>query len=831
MDEDKTILFNYLLSLNDKTSEVLSDKNNQKDTLIDENTKKENKYNDDIYSLNFMDNTNHNLENDNRKKNETLLPLDNEISKDTKTTLLKDISYKDTNKRNFSSKNKLEPKNSIFKADNDYNKSFKNRMDIMQAVLDDELNISSDDNNFIRRRVKSRTTVKRKEKRLKNIKIENKDTDNIFHYKEGITENKDDNEMYKDNFKNNIKEKEEKREEIIFNNNYQKDDSNNKEEKIVNNKEYNKNLIHGIKLDNNKEKEQKVSIIKNNDEKKEDKEKRKVIDKLSNLMETLNKEDENYNISFIPNSKNKITEEIKFQIFNDKPVSKRKSSYIDIDFNDKEKDPKNKKKKDNYKMNSERMNNNEKSQFIYTNRNNNNNLNKFKTKYNKSYINIKEYKNNNNTINYKNKGNSVLPISNKFYNLISNNKNNNNNNYIIKKDEKNKNNSKNIFPESLDNLINKIKNSCEKKINNNSFRAVKNVSINKKIKDIKDSLQKINDINKENENLLKESSNQFSTNKKIISFNNICSSLNDDSYQSKLNTISRNIFFSKRTDSSDYIFQDKTKTINPSKNLTNTKTNSYSNLLTINNNSPIRSTFRNKKIFTINNININNLQLMNKNLKIKNIVEDLGSNTLLNNINISDRTNSQGIKDDKNITNNNFANINSQVRLYYTSEKKGNTKNTYNDLHKTKSSKFKSYINKISANNLLKDYSIINDYSKGKKDEFNSDFKINYKNEKNKINNIHLFSSSRNSNNKDIQYIYNNSYKDSKHNIRKKNKIKRIHNYWNKTKDTYIKYNNHNFKDMFSPFEKIKRKKVHSIFPVNPFDEINYIKERNFLIN
>ena len=120
MDEDKTILFNYLLSLNDKTSEVLSDKNNQKDTLIDENTKKENKYNDDIYSLNFIDNTNQNLENDNRKKNESLLPLDNEISKDTKTTLLKDISYKDKNKRNFSSKNKLETKNSIFKVDNDY---------------------------------------------------------------------------------------------------------------------------------------------------------------------------------------------------------------------------------------------------------------------------------------------------------------------------------------------------------------------------------------------------------------------------------------------------------------------------------------------------------------------------------------------------------------------------------------------------------------------------------------------------------------------------------------------------------------------------------------
>ena len=168
--------------------------------------------------------------------------------------------------------------------------------------------------------------------------------------------------------------------------------------------------------------------------------------------------------------------------------------------------------------------------------------------------------------------------------------------------------------------------------------------------------------------------------------------------------------------------------------------------------------------------------------------------------------------------------INNYKRLYYTTEKAGSYININSSLPKTNSSKFKEHTNKLNINNLIKDYPILNEFSKEKKDEHNADFinrKINYKNETVKRNNNHLFSSS--SNNTNDLYIYNNT--------RKKNKIKQIQNYSNKTKDNYIYYKKYNYKNMLSPFEKLRRNKVHSIFPVNPFDEINYIKERNFLIN
>ena len=808
IDEDKNILINYLLSLNDKTSEF-SDKNNQKDILLDENTNKRKIYNeDDTYFLNIKDNVNKEyIGNDNRKKNELLLPLDNEINKDIKTTSLKDLSIRNRNKKIFSNRITSEPKNNNIKVDNDYNKSFKNRMDIMQAVLDDELNISSENKNFRRRRVKSRTTVKLNEKKLKNIKPENRDYDNKLYDKEEIKEINDNNEFNKKNFKNNIEEKEEKKKKTIINN-YQNEYLNNKEE------------IKLIKDINNKEKEQKVK------NKEEEKEKRKLIAKLSNLMESSEKMEENYNTSYYPNNANKITEEINFEIFNDKHKKRRKASYIDINFNDKNTNNKN---KGNHKINSERMKSREKSQYIYTNRNNNTNINKFKTNYNKSYINKKEYKNINNSINNKDKRNSGLPFVNKFYDII-----NNNIYYMIKKDEANKNNSKKIFPESLDNLINKIKKTCEEK-KDNSFKVIKSVNnynrINKRIKDIEDSLQKINDINKENENLFKEN-NTF--NKRMISFNvnNICN-IDDDSYKTKNRNISNNIYFSKRADSSDYILHDKIKTFNNSKNNTNNKTNSYSKMNTLNNSSsPMHGTFKNKKkIFTIKNININNLKLMNKNLKVQNIIEDLDSHNLLTNINISERTNSKNTKEDKNTNTKNYNilnnrnNNNNYKRLYYTTEKAGSYININSSLPKTNSSKLKEHTNKLNINNLIKDYPILNEFSKEKKDEHNADFinrKINYKNETVKRNNNHLFSSSSNNTN-DLKYIYNNT--------RKKNKIKQIQNYSNKTKDNYIHYKKYNYKNMLSPFEKLRRNKVHSIFPVNPFDEINYIKERNFLIN
>ncbi len=63
---------------------------------------------------------------------------------------------------------------------------------------------------------------------------------------------------------------------------------------------------------------------------------------------------------------------------------------------------------------------------------------------------------------------SAIPINNKYYNLI-------NNNYVIKNEEaKNINNTKNKFPESLDNLINKIKDTYENK-NSNNYKGVKKI--------------------------------------------------------------------------------------------------------------------------------------------------------------------------------------------------------------------------------------------------------------------------------------------------------------------------------------------------------------------
>ena len=170
MDDYKEILFNYLLSVNDKTTEEFSDINNKKENLMNDNSKKEYINNKDNFPLNLKDTFNNNSENDNRKVNILNLPLNNEINNESKISLLEDLSYKDIDKKIPNNKIIYDSKNNIVKEnDIDYNKCFKNRMDIMQAVLDDELNISSD-NNFIKRRTKSTTTLKVNEyKKLNNI--------------------------------------------------------------------------------------------------------------------------------------------------------------------------------------------------------------------------------------------------------------------------------------------------------------------------------------------------------------------------------------------------------------------------------------------------------------------------------------------------------------------------------------------------------------------------------------------------------------------------------------------------------------------------------------
>ena len=405
--------------------------------------------------------------------------------------------------------------------------------------------------------------------------------------------------------------------------------------------------------------------------------------------------------------------------------------------------------------------------------------------YNKSYINIKDYKNNSLVKKY-----SALPISNKYY------KNSNNKNNIMKiNNEKNK-----IFPNTLDNLINKIKKNSVKK---NLQYKNSNSTINQKIKDIKDSLGKITDDKRK----------KYST-KKNNALNNNFFNLLDDSFKIERKNFSRNFIFSKRTDSSDYIFQKDISNKNnislPSQKISK-KNNSNTNIYTLNNSS-INNIIKNKKVFNVNNLNINNLQIMSKNIKTRNLFEELEpkNNILLKRVNISlERNNSKNNKEENKIIKNknnilgNKDNKLNTIRLNYTSQKNG-TKLFYNNKSSAdiSHSNFNSYINKINEKykyniNVPKNYNINNKNA-------------NYISNK-------------------IKYIYNNDIINNKNIISSNNK--KIQNYSQKSKDNYYNYNYQNYKskDLFSPFEKLKSKKNHSIFPVNPFDSINYIKVNNFL--
>ena len=59
-----------------------------------------------------------------------------------------------------------------------------------------------------------------------------------------------------------------------------------------------------------------------------------------------------------------------------------------------------------------------------------------------------------------------------------------------------------------------------------------------------------------------------------------------------------------------------------------------------------------------------------------------------------------------------------------------------------------------------------------------------------------------------------------------------MQNYSQRFINNYVKYtdfNKKNQKTVLSPLQKLREKNIHSIFPVNPFDTFNYIKETNFL--
>jgi hypothetical protein len=477
------------------------------------------------------------------------------------------------------------------------------------------------------------------------------------------------------------------------------------------------------------------------------------------------------------------------------------------------------------KIKSENNNNKEKSKYseIINDKNKTQNINKNKVKSNftNNYININEYEN---KIKNRNKSKTAMPLERRniyFRQFNKNNKNKNNRRQYF-------NYSKNMFSESLENLINKIKDTCENKgkIKSN------NNDLNKKIQDIKDSLQKMNDINKERDKI-----NFMKTNINIwpISFNSKYNFEND--YQINKN-ISRNYIFEKRSDSSDFIFYNRFNKrkieyniSSPSKrNIKKIQSYSYMNTL---NNSSNKNNSKNKNIYNINNFNINSLQLINKNIKLKNALEELQSSSNSKNNNFFDTNTKNYAKDlssnKRKIINDND-NDNEKIGLYFTSEKREDKYSPSNKLHKINSSKFRHNLNKINEFHLF-DY---NDNLKMNKKEVN----IFFVNKRNKINNKQRFLIHKSDDNIKKNYfafkpkVKYTPLKNNKNIAYKNDKSLKMQNYSERFKNNYVKYtdfNKKNQKNVLSPLEKLREKNIHSIFPVNPFDTFNYIKETNFL--
>ena len=763
MDDEKKILFNYLLSINDKSSGSINDSNNKNIISNNDNSILDIINNKEIVSSNNNNDISKNNEIDNRNEKKENLALNNQTSTEINKV---ELSFKDIDEKNFNIKNIFESNNYSKKEkekdkdkDKDYNKVFKNRMDMMQAVLDDELNISSNNEHFIRRKIKSRTTIKNnihQNKQVKSLKIENNEKENIKN--ENNINN--DNEMNKINLNKYIKEKEK---EITI--------------KMKRKEDY--------KTDN---------IILYNENKHEEKHITQDIKNIKDIFPSKKNEIKPYI--------NKISEEINLEIFNEKKANKRKGSYININFNN---------DKNNSKINSERMKIKEYSHYkpILIENNNFNKINKIKIHFNNSCITKK--KDNKKSID---KGNSKNYCSQININIK------NNINTINKVNNDNKK-----FPQSLDNLLSKINNTNEKKNKNINLREITNSNnnINQKIKDIKESLLKMNNIKKE-ENI---KTDKLNINKKQIPFNNnIYFNLLDDSYKPMNKHFSRNNFLKKRFDSSDFIssnFADNSPF--PSKGISK-RTNSFSNIHTLNNTTN-KYYYKNQNIFNINNININNLQFINKNPIIKNILEDFKHDNISKNIILSHIMKSISFINDKKFKtrlylDNNTDNI---IRLYYTSEKGINKTDSNVKLKGINNSNFKSYLNKINGKNLINDYSKLKSNSKKIKNEINTSF-IKKKNiYQNKAITDKLILDQKKINNKKIpntlikinsKYIYNNNSYNK--NMENKNKINNIQKYSQKSKDIYYNFKNMNIKNKIYPFERLRMKKNHFIFPVNLFD-------------
>jgi len=757
VDNKELLANNFISSIKNKISDIETNETNIKDIVNYNMSNNDNIYNIENASLSLSKLNNSDLEENNKnykyKDNKFNKAIKKESDDLYNNILIEELSYnKDINKRKFNVEN-----NNENKKEDDYNKNFKNRMDMMQAILDDEINVSSDNKGLLsRRRPSKKNTQKENNRLIHNLKL-------------------------------SIAIEKEKEKEI---------------EKIKNEKEESKENITNLK-DNIFSENKNININNNNNINE------RYINKEDNSFETPKKDKDKIELINAHKNSNKIIDEINFEIFNDKEnkkMKKPKNPYIDLNLNNKNKintEKNNKKERCKY---NENINDKIKTQNI--------NKNKFKSNFTKNYININEYDSKNKN---RNKSKTTIPFEERnIYFRHFNKKNQNKTNirqYI--------NYSNNIKPESLDDLINKIKDTCENKgkIKSN------NNDLNKKIKDIKDSLQKINDINKERDKI---TFMKTTIDNRPFSFENKYHY--EDEYQTNKNT-SRNNLFQKKSDSSDFIFYNKFNKrkieyniSSPSKrNIKKIQSYSYMNTL---NSSSIKAHSKNKKIYNINNININSLQLINKNIKLKNAFEELqSSNTSKNNKLLDTNTINYAKELTNNIREKTNDNHNKKIRLYFNSNKREDKYNPSSKLHKINSSNFRQNLNKKNEFEVF-DY---NDYLKKNKKEINI-FSIN---KRNKINNKEKFLIHKSDDNiKNDYFAFKPKAKyTTKNTSHKNNKSQKSHNFSQKYEKNYVKYtdfNKTNPKNMFSPFEKLREKNIHSIFPVNPFDTFNYIKETNF---
>ena len=788
VDNKDLLSTNIMLSTSDK---IFNNKNNEniiKNNIINTN-------NDNIpFNLNNNNNKKY-LKYNNKNESKINMEINDKTNDKYNLALFEELLYnKDNNKKSIANENFSESiNNNVNVKSTNYNNDFKNRMDMMQAILDDELNISSDSKFLIRRRAKSRTTIKNSEienNKIKNLKL------NMFNEKskpKEICEEKKENKNYINNIDENYNENLNKKDDNI---------------KIERNEYFNIDHLSNDKKKENKMIQKDINKIKEYIKFKED------------ILEIPKKEKEKNIIAIKYNNKNQIIEEINFEIFN-KKNKPRKDSYININFNDK---ILNKTYRRNTKTYSGKKNYKEKSKFneIIKEKNNSKNINIKTKKFNTNYIYIKDYKNKNLNKNNGRTNSELFLAKSALYFYPTNNRNN-----LFKGEKLNDiNNINKLYPEPLDNLMNKIKDTYENKNNNKGKNNSDANNLNSKIKDIKDSLQKINDINKDNEyNKTNFKYLKTNINKKPDSYNKEYFNILDNNYTNTKN--SRNFFFLQKNESSDYIFYNnldkRKKEINfsfPFKKLIK-KTNSNSNFYTLDN-SPEQNYNTKKNFLNIKNYNLNSLEYINRNRKLKNIFDNLSSNNSLKNNNFLDRENYQSIDvdDRKNKKETTMELENKSNQLYYISDKLNYKYNSNILFHKLN---YSNYNERSNINCFIKDFN----YNDGSK--INEKIINNFINKENKYNNINnddkTLITKRHLNNKKISYFSKNqkskniSYKDNKNIVNMKNNIQQIHNYSKKNKQ-YFTNKNSNLKYLLSPFEKIKNKNIHSIFPVNPFNTI-----------